>query len=83
MDYMLMPITLQRSFKALTHLFLLLLLLKYVIWRLALYFISTSSGMEVRKAFFFFLFVCLYFMSCLFIKLNLLMKLFLTSLYIL
>ena len=59
MDYMLMPITLQRSFKALTHLFLLLLLLKYVIWRLALYFISTSSGMEVRKAFFFF-FVCLF-----------------------
>ena len=82
MDYMLMPITLQRSFKALTHLFLLLLLLKYVIWRLALYFISTSSGMEVWKAFFF-LFFCLYFMSCLFIKLNLLMKLFLTSLDIL
>ena len=69
MDYMPIPITLQRSFKALTHLFLFLLLLKYVIWRLALYFISTYSGMEVWKAFFFFFFFSLYFMSCLFIKL--------------
>ena len=65
---MLMPITLQRSFKALTHLFLLLLLFNICnleVGTICYFYIFRYGGTESI----FFFFFSLYFMSCLFVKL--------------